>query len=101
MTPGRPSFRPNTRERRKTTAPIQDVASLPGKKVTDQDGRSIGAVREIYAAEGSGEASWLSIEDSSGLGDDRTVFIPLARLKEEDGELRSAPPRPGTGARRT
>ena len=34
------------------TAPIEDVSSLPGKKVSDQEGASIGKVTEIYQAEG-------------------------------------------------
>jgi sporulation protein YlmC with PRC-barrel domain len=29
------------------TAPIEDVSSLPGKKVSDQQGASIGKVKEI------------------------------------------------------
>jgi len=30
------------------TAPIQDVSSLPGRKVTDQGEVPIGAVKEAY-----------------------------------------------------
>ncbi len=70
------------------TAPIEDLSSLPGRKVTDQDGRMIGPVREIYALDGDGEAAWVTIEASFGVGDKRTAFVPLARLKDEDGELR-------------
>jgi len=70
------------------TAPIEDVSSLPGKKVTDQDGRPLGELKEIYAIEGDGEAMWVTLEASFGMGDKRTKFIPLARLKEEEGDLR-------------
>jgi hypothetical protein len=70
------------------TAPIEDVSSLPGKKVTDQEENPIGEVKDIYAIDGAGHPMWVTVEPSFGMGDKRTVFIPLARLKDEDGELR-------------
>jgi len=70
------------------SAPIEDVTSLPGQKVTDQDGSTIGEIKEIYALDGDGEPMWVTLEASFGLGDKRTKFIPLARLKDEDGALR-------------
>jgi hypothetical protein len=70
------------------TAPIQDVSSLPGRKVSDQEEAPIGEVKEIYAVGGDGHPVWVTVEASAGIGDKRLVFIPLARLKEEDGELR-------------
>jgi hypothetical protein len=69
------------------TAPIEDVSSLPGKKVTDQEQNTIGEIKDIYTNE-DGFPTWLTVETSAGLGDKRTVFIPLARLKDEDGDLR-------------
>ena len=68
------------------TAPIEDVSSLPGRKISDQAENPIGKVKEIYATDGY--PTWVAVELSSGLGDKRTVFIPLARIKDEDGELR-------------
>jgi sporulation protein YlmC with PRC-barrel domain len=68
------------------TAPIEDISSLPGKKVSDQQGASIGKVKEIYAAD-SGQPTWVEIEGSFGSRDSRTVLIPLARLKDEGGEI--------------
>jgi sporulation protein YlmC with PRC-barrel domain len=68
------------------TAPIEDISSLPGKKVADQQGASIGKVKEIYAAD-SGQPMWVAIEGSFGSRDSRTVLIPLARLKDEGGEI--------------
>ena len=68
------------------TAPIEDVSSLPGKKISDQAENPLGKVKEIYATDGS--PMWVSVEMSSGLAKKRTVFIPLARIKDEDGELR-------------
>lgn len=68
------------------TAPIEDVSSLPGKKISDQAENPIGEVKEIYATDGY--PMWVAVESSSGLGDKRMVLIPLARIKDEDGELR-------------
>ncbi len=70
------------------TAPIEDVTTLPGKKVTDQEQNPIGEIKEIYAIGGDGDAMWVSVEAKFGMGDKRTVLIPLARLKDENGELR-------------
>jgi PRC-barrel domain len=70
------------------TAPIEEVSSLPGKKVSDQEENTIGKIKEIYAIDGDGQAVWVTVEASFGMGNKRTVFIPLARLKDEDGELR-------------
>jgi hypothetical protein len=69
------------------TAPIEDVSSLPGKKITDQEENPIGEVKEIFATE-DGFPMWVSVEMSQGMSNKRTVFIPLARIKDEDGDLR-------------
>jgi hypothetical protein len=69
------------------TAPIEDVSSLPGKKVSDQAEQPVGEVKEIYATD-DGYPMWVAVEMSSGMGNKRIVFIPLARIKDEDGELR-------------
>lgn len=69
------------------TAPIEDLSSLPGKKVSDQEGASIGKVKEIYATDGDGQPVWVAVEGSFGKGDKRTVLIPIARLKDEDGDI--------------
>jgi hypothetical protein len=68
------------------TAAIEDVSSLPGKKISDQTENPIGKVKQIYATDGY--PMWVAVEMTSGIGDKRTVFIPLARIKDEDGELR-------------
>lgn len=70
------------------TAPIDDVTSLPGRKVTDQEENTIGEVKDIYAIDGDGHPMWITVEASSGMTDKKTVFIPIARLKDEDGDLR-------------
>lgn len=69
------------------TAPIEDVSELPGKKLTDQEEVEIGEVKEIYAME-DGFPMWVAVETAAGIGDQRTVLVPLARLKEEHGDLR-------------
>ena len=69
------------------TAPIEDVSSLPGKKVSDQEGTSIGKVKEIYATDEDGQPMWVEIEGSFGTREKRSVLIPLARLKDEDGSI--------------
>ncbi len=70
------------------TAPIDDVSSLPGKKVSDQDEVPIGKVKDIYAIGGDGHPMWVSVEASFGLLNKRCVLVPLARLKDESGNLR-------------
>jgi sporulation protein YlmC with PRC-barrel domain len=65
---------------------IEDVGSLPGKKITDQQGRDVGEVCQIY--EQDGDPMWVMVKSSTGMASDRLVFIPLARLKEEDDEIR-------------
>lgn len=69
------------------TAAIEDVSSLPGRKLTDQADNPIGKVKEIYATH-DGFPMWVVVDVSIGIAGRRTVFVPLARLKEEGGELR-------------
>jgi PRC-barrel domain len=69
------------------TAPIDDVSSLPGRKLHDQEKTPIGKVTEVYAIDGDGHAHWVRVDAKFGMGDTRKVLVPLARLKEEDGEL--------------
>jgi hypothetical protein len=69
-----------------SASPIDDVADLPGKAVYDQLGRKLGTACEVYAQDG--EPMWVTVESSTGLTTNRLVFIPLARLKEEDGQIR-------------
>jgi PRC-barrel domain len=69
------------------TAPIEDVSSLPGKKISDQAENPLGQVKEIFATD-DGYPMWVAVELSQGLGDKRVAFVPLARIKDENGELR-------------
>jgi hypothetical protein len=68
------------------TAAIDDVGALPGRKVHDQERRAIGKVVHVYAIEG-GEPTWVGVEVKLGLFDKREAVVPLARLKEENGDL--------------
>lgn len=67
------------------TAPIEDVSSLPGKKVSDQLGVSIGQIKEVYAMD-DGFPMWVAVETKVD-GEKRMTFVPLARVKDEGGEL--------------
>jgi hypothetical protein len=71
------------------TTPVEDVRELPGKTVLDQYDEPIGEIEEIYAIGGDGHPTWVTVDvrpQEEG-GKPRTVFIPLSRLKLEDGEL--------------
>lgn len=67
---------------------IEDVSSLPGETVSDQDGRKIGEVRDIYGVGDDETPMWVTIESSTGIGRSRRVFVPLARLKQQGDEIR-------------
>jgi hypothetical protein len=60
---------------------IEDVSSLPGKKIKDQQGNEVGEVCEIY--EQDGDPMWVTVKSSTGMTSDRVLFIPFARLKQE------------------
>jgi hypothetical protein len=68
------------------TEAIDDVGTLPGRKLIDQAANPIGKITGIYAME-DGYPMWVAVEMSTGLLGGRTVFVPLARLKDEDGQL--------------
>ncbi len=67
---------------------IDDVSSLPGETVNDQDGRKIGEVKEIYGIGDDETPMWVTIESATGLGRTRDVFVPLARIKRQADEIR-------------
>jgi hypothetical protein len=68
-------------------SPVEDTSSLPGQTVTDQEGVDIGEVKDVYAVSDDAPM-WVTIEASTGLAGSKTVFVPIARLKEEQGNLR-------------
>jgi len=68
------------------TAPIEDVSSLPGRKVADQAAGEVGEITDIYTME-NGFPMWVAIKTKAGMRSGPRVFVPLARLKEENGEL--------------
>jgi ribosomal 30S subunit maturation factor RimM len=67
---------------------IENVGGLPGATVWDHEGAKIGKVKRLYAAGDGGAVMWVTVETSLGIDDKREVFVPLARLKHEDDELR-------------
>jgi hypothetical protein len=66
--------------------PVQDPSKLPGTTISDQVGNKIGKVCDVYTQDD--EPMWVTVESSTGLAQSRLVFIPIARLKEEDGQIR-------------
>jgi hypothetical protein len=69
------------------TEPVEDVGSLPGRKLIDQVGNPVGKVKEIYATD-EGYPMWIAVDLATGLFGKRTVFVPLAWVKDEDGQVR-------------
>jgi hypothetical protein len=69
------------------TAPIEDVDSLPGKTVSDHEQRKIGEIKDVYAVGGDENPMYVTVDASIGMSSSRVVFIPIARIKEEKGEL--------------
>lgn len=71
---------------------IEDVSSLPGRKVVDQEGQSVGEITEVYGVGDGGEPMWVAIDTASGerLGEDsedKVVVVPLGRLREDGDDL--------------
>jgi sporulation protein YlmC with PRC-barrel domain len=69
-------------------APIEDPRELQGTSVYDQDGEKLGDIQELYAPGGDGDPMWAAVELCETAFKSRTVFIPLARLKHEDDQVR-------------
>jgi len=68
--------------------PIEDPGSLPGKTLSDQMSRKIGTIKDLYTVHDDQTPMWVSVETTIGIADKRIVFVPIARMKEEDGEIR-------------
>ena len=73
--------------REQMAAPIEDLRDLAGKEVAAQELNPFGKVKEIFTMADGGHPSWVAIEASFGMGDKRILVVPLARMKEEEGEL--------------
>jgi sporulation protein YlmC with PRC-barrel domain len=74
---------------------IDDVSSLPGRKVMDQEGESVGEIKDVYGIGDDGEPMWVAIDTAAGdrIGGgtgDKIVVVPLGRMRE-DGENLSVP----------
>jgi PRC-barrel domain len=67
---------------------IEDVEGLPGRDLMDQLGEKIGTIKALYAVDGDNDPMWVTVEASTGLTSQRTLFIPIARMKEEDDQIR-------------
>jgi sporulation protein YlmC with PRC-barrel domain len=71
---------------------IEDVSSLPGRKIVDQEGESVGEIKDVYGVGEDGEPMWVAIDTSKGerIGEetsDKIVVVPLARIREADENL--------------
>jgi PRC-barrel domain len=66
---------------------IEAPEDLTGKDVHDQLGRKLGEVKRLYAPGGDGDPMWAAVDMPEGMFKRRIVFIPLARLKDEDGAI--------------
>jgi hypothetical protein len=68
------------------SAPVKDVSQLPGKMVLDEHDEPIGEIDAVYAIGGERQPTWVTVEFRREDGEPKTVFIPLAQLRQEDGD---------------
>jgi hypothetical protein len=68
--------------------PIKDPDSLPGETVHDQGGERLGKVEHLYAPGGGDDPMWAAVKLAETAFKQRLVYIPLARIKHEDGQIR-------------
>ncbi len=68
------------------TKSIEDVSSLPGRKVIDQDQSPLGEVKAIFATD-EGFPMWIEIEVKTSLFNKQYAVVPLARIKEENEDV--------------
>ncbi|HET9719528.1 MAG TPA: PRC-barrel domain-containing protein [Solirubrobacteraceae bacterium] len=69
-------------------APVEEPDQLAGADVYNQVGEPLGSVRRLYGSGGDGPPSWVGVEVRTGMFGGRLVLVPLARLKQEDGQIR-------------
>jgi sporulation protein YlmC with PRC-barrel domain len=68
---------------------IEDVSSLPGRKVVDQEGEEVGEIKEVYGLGDDGDPMWVVVVIKVGglLSKEVCRFVPMARLREKDENL--------------
>jgi sporulation protein YlmC with PRC-barrel domain len=71
---------------------IEDMSSLPGRKVLDQEGESVGEIKDVYGIGDESEPMWVAIDTAAGdrIGEEteeKVVVVPLARLRDDGDEL--------------
>lgn len=69
-------------------APVEQPENLAGSDVYGQAGEKLGEIRQLYGPDGEERPSWFGVVVSTGLAGGRLVLVPLARLKQEDGQVR-------------
>jgi hypothetical protein len=59
----------------------------------DQEGEEVGEIKEVYGVGEDGDPMWVAIETSTGgmAGEDKMVFVPLARIRDDGKEHLSIP----------
>ncbi len=65
--------------------PVNDVSELRGKTVLDEHGEPVGEINGILAIGGESQPSWATVEFRRTGDESRTVFVPLAQLKHQNG----------------
>lgn len=68
--------------------PVAEPDKLAGVEVFGHEGEKLGKIEQIYGPEGQDTPSWFGLEVSTGMAATRCVLVPLARLKQEDGQVR-------------
>jgi sporulation protein YlmC with PRC-barrel domain len=68
---------------------IEDVSSLPGRTVVDQEGEEVGEIKEVYGLGDDGDPMWVVVVIKTGglLSKEVCRFVPMARLREKDENL--------------
>jgi hypothetical protein len=68
---------------------IEDVSSLPGRMVVDQEGEEVGEIKEVYGLGDDSDPMWVVVVIKTGglLSKEVCRFVPMARLREKDENL--------------
>lgn len=67
---------------------IENAAELAGSAVHDQEGAGLGEIKAVYGVGDGQQPMWVTVDSRLTAGTRRELFVPLARLKREDGQLR-------------
>jgi hypothetical protein len=68
--------------------PVEEPDQLTGADVYNQLGEPVGSVGRLYGSGDDRPPSWVGVQVRTGMFGGRLVLVPLARLKQEDGQIR-------------